>query len=804
MTARKPAHVAGGSRVYESAQPCNVQQPLRVVMVGLETPMQRPGGLNRYFLELARALRREGVSVEALALGDANREADQDGLVIVGSSAAPIWTRLRCLRTALVPHDEAEILDIHFALTGLAGVLRRAPSRAVIVHFQGPWADESRTVGDGALTCAVKRGIERLVYRRADAVVVLSRAFRRILLERYPVAPWDVQVVPAGVDLDRFRPGDRAVARRALGIPVEGTVILSVRRLVPRMGLDVLLRAFLSLKERLADTPMFVIVGEGPERSSLQQLARDLGLEGVVHFAGRVADEALVAYYQAADVTVVPSVALEGYGLVVLESLASGTPVVATRVGGLSEALMGLPTDLVVPPGDADALAARLLGAMTGILPLPSHAECRSHATRLAWAEVARRHMDLYSDISRLISTTQRDQRLKVALVEHVARLSGGELAIQRTLAAVEGIAVHAILAEEGPLTEKLEDAGISVEVLPLDASTRDLRRDQLTPTRVPLRALGRSAVYVLRLALRLRRIRPDLVHTNSLKAALYGGFAARLAGVPCVWHIRDRIAPDYLPGPAVALVKLAARFLPAAIVANSGATLATVAPRQRNRWPRLITAVIPSPVVAPARQRHVPSPERSTFRAVMVGRLAPWKGQDVFLRAFARAFPEGPEEAVLVGAALFGEDGYAANLVSLAQELGIWHRVVFRGFQEDVYLELAAADALVHASIVPEPFGQVVVEGMAAGLAVVATRAGGPAEILVDGVTGFLYNPGDEHRLADLLRLLAADPLLRERLGASARAESRRYSQVRVATELRELYEEVLAARSTSDRANV
>ena len=111
-----------------------------------------------------------------------------------------------------------------------------------------------------------------------------------------------------------------------------------------------------------------------------------------------------------------------------------------------------------------------------------------------------------------------------------------------------------------------------------------------------------------------------------------------------------------------------------------------------------------------------------------MLGRIAPWKGQDLFLRAFAEAFPGGTERAVIVGTAMFGEEDYERELPALAAELGLDVRVEFRGFREDIWRELAALDVLVHASLTPEPFGQVVLEGMAAGLPVLAPDEGAPA----------------------------------------------------------------------------
>jgi glycosyltransferase involved in cell wall biosynthesis len=254
------------------------------------------------------------------------------------------------------------------------------------------------------------------------------------------------------------------------------------------------------------------------------------------------------------------------------------------------------------------------------------------------------------------------------------------------------------------------------------------------------------------------------------------------------MWHVRDRIAEDYLPRPAVRLVRGMSRHLAAAVVANSTATMETlVAPRK----PVVIYSVLPEVMSASPVDRVTAGP--TTYG--IVGRLAPWKGQHVFLRAFASAFPDGPERAIVIGGALFGEDGYARELEDVAASLGIAERVEFRGFRPDVWDELSRLDVLVHASVTPEPFGQVILEGMAAGVPVIAARAGGPAEILDDDLTGILYEPNEPVELAGAMRRMQ-DPALRDRLSAAARLEVSRYEPGVVAAELQRLYVAVAAGR--------
>jgi glycosyltransferase involved in cell wall biosynthesis len=261
---------------------------------------------------------------------------------------------------------------------------------------------------------------------------------------------------------------------------------------------------------------------------------------------------------------------------------------------------------------------------------------------------------------------------------------------------------------------------------------------------------------------------------------------AARIIGVPVIWHIRDRIAEDYLPAAGVRLVRTLARRLPAAVLVDTQTTRATL--------PGVDATVVPSPVaydqITAKRSRSGP------LRVGMVGRLAAWKGQHIFLEAFAHAFPAGDEEAVVVGSALFeGDEAHAAALPPLADRLDIVDRVTFTGFRDDVAAELSKLDVLVHASVVPEPFGQVVVEGMAAGLAVVATDQGGPAEVIDHGHNGLLVPPGDVAALATTLQQLAAQPVLRQQLGEAARRRASDFTPQASAAGVLKLYREVLSA---------
>ena len=384
--------------------------------------------------------------------------------------------------------------------------------------------------------------------------------------------------------------------------------------------------------------------------------------------------------------------------------------------------------------------------------------------------------------------------RLRVVYLDHCARLSGAELALARLLPVLaQQLDPVVLLGEDGPLVEHLRADGIDVRVLAMDPSTREVRKDTVEPGGVGLVPLLHLGGYLVRLVRELRRLQPDLIHTNSLKAALYGGLAGRLIGIPVVWHVRDRIADDYLPLSAVKLVRLLSRVLPTTVVANSESTLSTLEGLPK----RVSGAVVRNPVV---RDSVVGPVERErlddgVFRVGVVGRLSPWKGQHVFLDAFAAALRDTGAEARLIGSAMFGEDAYEQALRDQVQRLGLADRVEFRGFREDVFGELAQLDVLVHCSISAEPFGQVILEGMAAGLPVIASAAGGPLEIITDGVDGLLVRPDDVDALATSLRQVHQDAALRARLGAAAQGTAAKYSPAASVASMMQAYETTLAS---------
>jgi glycosyltransferase involved in cell wall biosynthesis len=313
------------------------------------------------------------------------------------------------------------------------------------------------------------------------------------------------------------------------------------------------------------------------------------------------------------------------------------------------------------------------------------------------------------------------------------------------------------------------------------------------------LRRLGRDDLPAAR-ALRqtMAAFRPHLVHLNDVLALNHAGaLASRSAGLPMICHCRSFAATTsgearwFLPGVEGMI------FISQAI---ARAHLAA-APALHHH------AIIPNAVdladfsVAgdrAARRTGLGVPPDAPL-LVMAGRISPWKGQHIFVEALARVRAARPAvHGVIVGLAEEADGpGYAASVRAQADALGLGSHLHMSGFRADLPQVLAAADVVVHCSVKPEPFGRVIIEGMAAGRPVVASALGGAAEIIADGQDGRLTPAGDPAALAAALLRLLDDPREAERLGQAARRTvAQRYQVGAHVQAVLAFYERVLAER--------
>ncbi len=390
-----------------------------------------------------------------------------------------------------------------------------------------------------------------------------------------------------------------------------------------------------------------------------------------------------------------------------------------------------------------------------------------------------------------------------ILFFDHTAKMGGGEISLFNLVTHLDRKRFEpvVVLAQDGELREKLARIGVEVHVLPLDAGVAEVRKDSLVGARaVPWGQVAQIARYVWQLSLFLRARGADVVHANSLKADILGALAARLAGVPVIWHVRDRIDEDYLPGAATRAFRLACRFLPSFVVVNSMATLETLHLPPSKRARVLYNGVVHDGLPPADFEHAVPSPAHPPDAPViaLVGRISPWKGQDIFLQAAAQVVKRFPRARFqIIGAPLFGESDYETEVRALCTRLGLDSNVEWLGFRRDVPDLIAGCDLLVHASKTGEPFGQVVVEAMMSSRPVVATRGGGIPEIVLDGETGYLVPMNDAPAMGHAILAVLDSPEQAHQMGQSGAARAiSKFTIQRTASKIEGVYDFILAGQ--------
>lgn len=352
-------------------------------------------------------------------------------------------------------------------------------------------------------------------------------------------------------------------------------------------------------------------------------------------------------------------------------------------------------------------------------------------------------------------------------------------------------IAPHMVLRKGDPLIPAYRDAGVPVSVVRLYPPRRGFE---------PIKLARFFLFYwpsVFRIAWIIRRTKSRVVHVNTLNN-LQGPMAARIARRPLVWHVRELIPKSRLNRYMRGLVK---RWAAMAVAISSA-----VADSLIDCKPRLTTvfdsidlsdyADVPSQAEA---RKTLQLPPTAPI-LICVGRLEPWKGQHVLLDAMFEVLKAHPEARLLiVGGQAVNKPDYLPKLQAQCKKLEIENHVRFLGIRHDVPALIAASDLLVLPSVTPEPFGRTIVEAMAAGRPVVATRDGGPRDTIDDGKTGRLADAGDPYDLARQIRYTLDDLDAAREMGRKGQAIVReRFDLSRVVLEMTTLFEKVDAEART------
>jgi glycosyltransferase involved in cell wall biosynthesis len=373
---------------------------MKTLQVGLGWFPERKGGLERYYYDLIFYLSKIDVKTQGLVAGSPQVEVNSQGLIQAfaphEASIIKRWLQIRKAFSQLITQEQYSLIVSHFPLY-LFPLLPQLKNYPLVTHFHGPWASESIVESKKSIVTQAKKALEAACYSRSSEFIVLSNSFRDILHQEYNVPLAKINVIPGGVNLEEFKINLSATEARAkLNWSQDRPIIFCVRRLAKRMGLENLIYAIHKVKQDFPDVLLY-IAGKGELETTLHQQIKELDLNNHVKLLGFISDEQLPLAYRAANFSVIPSLSFEGFGLVVVESLAAGTPVLGTPVGGIPEILQPFSKDLLFKDSSVDSLAQGIREVLSEERFLPSDRDCQNYVQKnYAWENIALQIKSVY------------------------------------------------------------------------------------------------------------------------------------------------------------------------------------------------------------------------------------------------------------------------------------------------------------------------------------------------------------------------------------------------------------------------
>jgi glycosyltransferase involved in cell wall biosynthesis len=661
------------------------------------------------------------------------------------------------------------------------GVLT-GPDQVHVSYVHSPiryaWDLQHQYLQQSNLTSGVKSLLARLVLhymrnwdnRTSNSVdhFVANSAFiaRRI----NKVYHRDSHVIFPPVDVEAFQRCD-----------VKEDFYLTASRMVPYKKIDLIVEAFAKMPQR-----KLVVIGDGPDMRKIREKATPN-----VEIMGYQPFSVLQEKMQRAKAFVFA--AEEDFGISVVEAQACGTPVIAYGKGGALETVLdsshARPTGLFFDEQTTAAIIGAVDGFEAGAVKI-NPADCRANAERFSirhFRDNLRAYVQSVAPqfmlappampplpgadpvakaaAAPLNQDHQEADAMRVLAVDQSGVLGGAELSLLEVMKNMRGTN-ETLLFDDGPFRIALEAVGIKVNVLD-GAALGGLSKDG--GMNRPKAGMIGGVMGLVRGTLAKSR-NADVIYVNTQRAMVVGAIAGLISRRPVVWHLRDIVSPEHFGKTQLTIIKWCTKLMLERVIANSTASAIALTELTRMKEDRLdvvFNGISAEPFtalesVAQHELRARFGLPRDAFLVGSFSRLARWKGQHILLEALLEA---PGMHAVLVGAALFGEDAYEAQLRAYVVEQGLEDRVHFLGFQHDIAACMKAVDVVAHTSISPEPFGRVIIEGMLAKRPIVAARAGGVTDIVEDRQNGILCTPGDVHALAEALAELSADVALRNRL---------------------------------------
>jgi glycosyltransferase involved in cell wall biosynthesis len=805
---------------------------MNVVLLAEVTIEQVIGGAERVLRQQALGLAKLGHDVRVLAR--APFESAEASLVIGNvseqrysvkrtSEPAFVWSSVQNSLRAfdrMMQDSPVDIAMIHQSLAGLGPILFRYGKVNRWVYVCHSFAHEeyltraerAATTHERArrrLSVRARRWIERIVLRRCHHVIVLSEFMKQQVIATHGMTPKSITVVPGAADPAMFYPPqDRNEIRRELKLPENRTVLFTVRNLVPRMGLEYLLEAMTMLGDAQRDL-LLLIGGDGQLRSRLEEHISSKGLHDAVRLLGFVPEDQLAKYYQASDLVVMPTLQLEGFGLVTVEALACGTPVMGTPVGAIPEVLSRVDPMFVTEGTDAASLAKTLRLILKRFRSQPGERERWATKGR-AMVEQRYNWVAHTADLDRLFVRLSKNRLARSResvgakkVIHVITRLDYGGSAQNTMLTALghDRTQFEPLVVAGYPGRWDAQGGQVATEENCRRLEKADIRW-MLLPSLTREVHLLKDIQALWQLTCLFWQERPALVHTHTSKAGVLGRVAAWFARVPIIVHTPHGHVFYGHFGPIRSWLFLQIERVLGAmtdrLIALTDAERQDHLDRDVGKADRF--AVVPSGIdrerfgLARAQGKQQPEwfgcpPDASIVGSV--GWLTDIKGHKYLIEAVAKLKQDFPAlHLVIVGSG----DRHDA-LLQQAELAGILDAVHFLGHRDDVEACLAGMDLFVLPSL-NEGMGRALVEAMAAGLPVIASRVGGIPAVISHEHTGLLVPPGNADALADAIRRLLDQPNWARQLGlAAGRSVDSRYGSSSMVCTIESIFAEALSA---------
>lgn len=706
-----------------------------VLVIGLDSASSRIGGVSRVVMELSHYLTNIGSNFNLIE----NNNISQSNHVFLRFFNL-LKRNYVIMKKILKVRTETNYIFGHFpSHTLLAMIITR---KQCFSYFHGPWAAES-TISENKKYRSrnlIKFRIEKIVYKKSILIFCASTNFAKILNSDYGISWNRIVVVGLGVDTEKFSFISSELARDTLGLEKNKIVIVTVRRLTKRMGLDFLIDAMQCMDKFPFELH---IIGRGPEEEYLKSLIVSLRLQDSIFLHTDITDEKLKFWYCAADLTVVPSLDLEGFGLVVLESLSCGTPVLASNIGGMGELVSEWDNRFLFEAGNRRDFLSHL--SLT--LEITSAEKQSLVNAALAFAK-KKSWGSIFEVIFQRISETSN-----FIFVTHSSIQSGAELSLLNLIKKINSkSSIHVILWQSGWLSNKLSEIqGVSIQHI-----SRRSKEDERLSRSTNIRNISNVFIMTLRLNHQLFKTSKSKVIFINTRPTLFMLLPfLYISQKRFIYWSHDLVMNKEVQSGSDKILRFIFKICKKGIfLANSNYISGNLSDLDRNRI-GVLNPIFDTSLALNMGKKH----ETETIVIGINSRIDARKGQSVVLRAFKKFNSIYPNSRLeILGDVMFGGIEYLDELQQLTKSFDYPEKVIFHGMQDKPLDIMKSWDISVHGAIYPEPFGRNIMESMMLGIPVVVPSIGAALELVQEFGGGLLYEVGDPESLFNSLVLITGN----------------------------------------------